>query len=324
MRSVLVTGGAGYIGSHVSMALRDQGILPICLDDFSTGNEWAVKWGPFVKGSIADIDLLRHTLRKYEIDAVLHFAGSAYVGESVSDPSKYYKNNVAGGLSLLEAMRHERVDNLIFSSSCATYGNPNFDVIDEKTVQSPINPYGRTKLIFEEILKDYFSAYGMDSISLRYFNAAGADRSGEIGECHLPCPHLIPNLIKSFNPKNPPLVINGVDFGTEDGTCIRDFIHVQDLAAAHVKALLNILNRPQCSQLNLGTGRGYSILELVKLASELLGLPARYVVGERRVGDPGMLVADSALAYEHIGWLPRYDITDILTDAINWHAKGER
>ena len=321
MKTVLVTGGAGYIGSHVSMKLSKEGVIPVCFDDLSTGNEWAIKWGPFVKGTISDIDLLRRTFRKYDISAVLHFAGSAYVGESVSAPEKYYENNVAGGLSLLTAMRLEGVNNLIFSSSCATYGNPKSVLIDETTPQLPINPYGRTKLIFENILKDYFSSYSLNSMSLRYFNAAGADSSAEIGECHSPCPHLIPNLIKSFYRKGSPLVINGDDFETYDGTCIRDFIHVQDLAEAHFKALMDILDRPQCSQLNLGTGRGYSIMELLKITSDLLGMPANYLIGDRREGDPSALVADPALAYEKLGWSPKNSIEDILRDAINWHAK---
>ncbi len=293
---LLVTGGAGFIGSHTSKQLAREGFLPIAYDNLSTGHREAVKWGPLVEGDISDTDGLLAALRLHQPRAVIHFAASAYVGESVSDPAKYYRNNVQGTLSLFEACRLAGVRTVIFSSSCATYGAPATMPIDENTVQAPINPYGRTKLVGEQMLDDYAVAYGFRFAALRYFNACGADPEGELGEWHDPETHLIPRALLAGYGQLPYLEVYGDDHPTPDGTCIRDYIHVSDLARAHVLAARHLLAGGDCLKLNLGSGRGASIIEVLRAVGALVGRTVPHVMRPRRAGDPAALFADASLA----------------------------
>ncbi len=320
MSRVLVTGGAGYIGSHACKALALAGYEPITYDNFVYGHEWAVRWGPFERGDILDSRRLREVLAEYRPTAVMHFAAFAYVGESVEDPAKYYLNNVAGTLRLLEAMRANEIGRIVFSSTCATYGIPATVPINESHPQQPINPYGRTKLMIEQALADYSSAYGLASCALRYFNAAGADPDGEIGECHDPETHLIPNVLRAATGELDELSIFGDDYGTEDGTCIRDYIHVTDLAEAHVLALQYLENREGFHAFNLGTETGNSVKQVVDTAVEVVGRPIPTRIVPRRAGDPPVLVADSNRARVTLGWRPRYTgIRPIVETAWQWH-----
>ncbi len=320
METILVTGGAGYIGSHACKALAAAGYRPVVLDNLVYGHASAVRWGPLEVGDLADPARLREVFSRYRPAAVMHFAAYAYVGESVENPAKYYENNVAGTLNLLAAMRESGSEQLVFSSTCASYGHPQTDRIAESHPQVPINPYGRSKLMMEQILADYSQAYGLRSISLRYFNAAGADADGEVGEDHDPETHLIPIILEAAAGRRPSVQVFGTDYDTPDGTCIRDYIHVADLAAAHVTALAALMKGHPTDVFNLGTGRGASVREVIDRASVVTGREIPVVTGPRRPGDPAKLVADAARAGEILGWVPHWsDLDTILASAWRWH-----
>ena len=320
MKPILVTGGAGYIGSHTCKLLASSGYVPITYDNLSTGHKDAVRWGPLVKGSLQDTNLLSSALREYQPVAVIHFAASAYVGESVTNPFKYYQNNVGGTLSLLEAMKSQKINKIVFSSTCATYGTPNLKVISEDCPQNPINAYGQSKLMIEKILGDLALSGELKQISLRYFNAAGDDRDGEIGECHDPETHLIPLAIRSAL-GGAELKVFGTDFDTPDGTAVRDYVHVEDLGAAHILALEKLLLGGKSDFINLGTGKGHSVHEIIN-SLERLGIKAVTKDTHRREGDPGYLVANNTKAKKILNWHPQYtQIEDILKTAIHWHKQ---
>ena len=320
-KKILVTGGAGYVGSHSSKKLLEYGYEPICYDNLSTGFKKLAKFGPCEFGNLQDTDFLLQIFEKYKPFAVIHFASSAYVQESILDPFKYYYNNLGGALSLLNVMLKTKVKSIIFSSSCATYGKTNFNVIDEHCFQLPINPYGHSKLMIERILLDLADNGSISQISLRYFNVAGADKDAEIGECHEPETHLIPLAIKSALTGSI-LKVYGTDFPTTDGTAVRDYIHVEDLADAHVKALEAIQNGVKSECINIGTGKGFSIKEVITAIKEL-GLNVNFENVPRRKGDPPFLVANNAKALKILNWKPKYtEIKDIIKTAIKWHVSN--
>ena len=319
-KSVLVTGGAGYVGSHACKVLARSGYLPVVLDDFSRGHREAVRWGPLVQCDIADRATVAVTLAQHRISVVMHFAAYAYVGESVADPALYYRNNLGGTLSLLEAMRDTGVDKIVFSSTCATYGIPASVPIRETAPQLPVNPYGETKLAIERALQWYGEAYGLRWVALRYFNAAGADPDAEIGELHEPETHLIPLVFEAALGRRAEIAVYGTDYPTPDGTAIRDYIHVQDLGEAHLRALEYLEAGERSAALNLGTGLGHSVREVVRVAEAVSGrqVPCRDTA--RRPGDPPALVADPSLAAKLLGW--RADLSDletIIRTALAWH-----
>lgn len=321
MKNILVTGGAGYVGSHTCKLLAAVGYEPVSYDNLSTGYADSVKWGPLVVGDLHDTTKLTAAFKLYKPLAVIHFAASAYVGESVSNPFKYYQNNVGGTLALLEAMRAEQINKIVFSSTCATYGKPDLKVIDEGCHQEPINPYGHSKLMIEKILGDLAAQSELQQISLRYFNAAGDDRDGEIGERHNPETHLIPLAINSAL-GGPILQVFGTDFSTPDGTAVRDYVHVEDLGRAHILAVEYLLSGGKSNFLNLGTGHGYSVRQIIGALNEL-GVKPLSVDAPRRDGDPAYLVADASKAKELLNWQPQYkDIKEVLKTAINWHSKN--
>jgi UDP-arabinose 4-epimerase len=322
--SILVTGGAGYIGAHACKALARVGYLPVVYDNLSRGHRAAVRWGPMVEGDIADRERLRAAFAEHRIAAVMHFAAYAYVGESVGDPALYYRNNLCGSLALLDAMREAGVGEIVFSSTCATYGNPDSVPIRETAPQRPVNPYGETKLAIERALHWYGQAYGIRSVALRYFNAAGADPEGEIGEDHEPETHLVPLLLQAALGRRPAIEVYGTDYPTPDGTAIRDYVHVDDLAAAHLSALERLRGGGAGIALNLGTGRGHSVREVIAAAKAVSGrnVPARDA--PRRPGDPPVLVADPSLAYETLGWRARHSgIESIIATALAWHGRQQ-
>lgn len=321
MKSILVTGGAGYIGSHACKALARAGYLPVVYDNLVYGHEWAVKWGPLERGDLLDGTRLAEVIARYQPAAAIHFAAYAYVGESVSDPAKYYGNNVGGTLSLLAALRAGGVERLVFSSTCATYGVPERLPIDESHPQRPVNPYGHSKWMIEQVLRDYAQAYELRSIVLRYFNAAGSDPDGEIGEDHTPETHLIPLVLRAARDPNAPVSIHGTDYPTPDGTCIRDYIHVTDLADAHLRALAALEKGAETAAYNLGTGRGHSVREIVAAARRVTGREIAVVEGPRRPGDPPELVADATRAGIELGWIPGFtEIDDIIETAWRWES----
>jgi UDP-arabinose 4-epimerase len=314
--TVLVTGGAGFIGSHTCKLLSESGYLPVAVDNLSTGHADAVRWGPLVLCDVRDNAKLRMAMQEHVPIAVIHFAASAYVGESVENPAKYYDNNVGGILSVLEAMRAEGIKRLVFSSSCATYGIPSTVPILETTEQRPINPYGRTKLIGEQIIADFANAYGLQHVLLRYFNACGADGDGELAERHDPETHLIPRALMAAAGKIDALDVFGTDYPTPDGTCIRDYIHVSDLADGHVKALAWIESGGEALRINLGTGVGVSIREVLSATEQVTGhrVPVRF--GARRAGDPPSLVANPDLAHKTLAFKARHStLTNIVATA---------
>lgn len=323
MSIVLVTGGAGYIGSHACKALAKAGHLPVVYDNLVYGHREAVRWGPFVEGDIADRSRLDATILEFQPEAVMHFAAYAYVGESVTDPGKYYRNNVAGSLTLLEAMRDHAIGRLVFSSTCATYGLPEVECMSEHHAQRPINPYGASKLMVERMIADFAVAHGLRATSLRYFNAAGADPDGEIGEDHSPETHLIPLALAAALGSIPQLTIFGDDYDTDDGTCIRDYVHVSDLADAHVLALGGLdRGGPGLRAYNLGNGRGHSVREVVRSAERVTGGKVPLTVGSRRDGDPPRLVSAAALATSELGWTPQYSSIDqMVATAYAWMRK---
>ena len=319
---ILVTGGAGYIGSHCCKELHRRGYTPVTLDNLVYGHRDYVRWGPFYEGNIDDKTLLETIFGRHRIEAILHFAAFAYVGESVSDPLKYYRNNLKGTIGLFESLISHGVRHVIFSSSCATYGIPDKVPIDETHPQNPINPYGKTKYMVEEILKDYSQAYPFDFMSLRYFNAAGADLESEIGENHDPETHLIPLVLDVAKGRTKKINVFGNDYDTDDGSCIRDYIHVTDLADAHVLALERLLQGHESEFINLGTGQGYSVFQVIETASKITGVNISYDVTERRPGDPAILIASNEKARKVLGWSPRYPGLDsIVESAWKWHSK---
>jgi UDP-glucose-4-epimerase GalE len=317
--TVLVTGGAGYIGSHTCKALAAVGCLPVSLDNLVYGHTWAVQWGPLIIGDITDSLLLDQVFSRYRPKAVIHFAAFAYVGESIDHPAKYYRNNVVGSLTLLDAMRKHGCRNIIFSSSCATYGIPEEIPIPENHPQHPINPYGRSKLMMEQIIQDYGHAYDIRYAILRYFNAAGADPDGQIGEDHDPETHLIPILLQTALGQRSHTDVYGTDYPTPDGSAIRDYIHVTDLAEAHVLALKYLFESRQNLLVNLGTGRGYSVMQVIQAVEKICGKPIPYRLVGRRSGDPPSLVAKVGNAESVLGWKPRYnDIHTTIQTAWAW------
>jgi len=318
--NILVVGGAGYIGSHMCKKLYQLGYTPIVLDNLVYGHRQAVQWGPFIKGSLDDTDLLKHLFKTHDIAAVMHFAAFTYVGESVQNPAIYYQNNVAATLALLQSMIEADVKNFIFSSSCATYGEPVEIPLTEEHPLNPISPYGRTKLMVEEIMRDFEHAYGLSSIALRYFNAAGADPDGQLGEDHDPETHLIPLVLKTALGQRADIKVFGNDYETDDGTCIRDYIHIVDLTSAHLLALEKLLNGGPGGCFNLGNGNGYSVMEVIDKAREITEKPIPSEIIERREGDPAILVGSSQKAMDELGWEPRYpDLSVIIEHAWNWH-----
>ena len=324
-RTILVTGGAGYIGSHACKALAQAGYTPIAYDNLVYGHREAVRWGPLEVGDIADRARLDAVIAQYRPEAVMHFAAYAYVGESVQDPAKYYRNNVAGTLTLLEALVHHGIGRIVFSSTCATYGIPKRTPIDEDHPQNPINPYGASKLMIERMLQDLDTAYGLRSVSLRYFNAAGADPDGEIGEDHDPETHLIPLALQAALGQREALQVFGTDYPTPDGSCIRDYIHVTDLAQAHVLALDYLANGGATTALNLGTGRGHSVLEVIEAARQIAGRDIPTLLTDRRPGDPPILTAAADKARSLLGWRPHHpDLAETLRHAWNWHSTGDQ
>lgn len=319
---ILIVGGAGYIGSHLNKEISKKGIETIIFDNLSYGHRDFVKWGTFQKGDLGNIDDIRAVFKKYPIEAVMHFAAFTYVGESVEDPQKYYQNNVKNTLNLLQVMLEENVKYFVFSSTCATYGNPIEIPITESHPQNPINPYGKGKLMVETVLKDYSDAYGLKYASLRYFNAAGADPDGEVGELHNPETHLIPLILDVAAGRREDIKIFGTDYDTPDGTCIRDYIHVTDLAEAHILAMEYLKNGGESDFFNLGNGNGFSVKEVIETAEEITGKDIKAVEAERRAGDPPILVGSSTKAKETLNWNPKYDeLSKIIETAWNWHKK---
>ncbi len=323
--TVLVTGGAGYIGSHACKALAAAGYLPVTFDNLVYGHEWAVRWGPLVRGDILDRLALDAVLAQYQPIAVMHFAAFAYVGESVENPGKYYRNNVAGSLNLLESLRDHGVAKFIFSSTCATYGVPQTLPIPETHPQRPINPYGHSKLMIEQMLRDFDTAHGLRSISLRYFNAAGADPDCDIGEAHDPETHLIPLVLDSAAGLRPGITVYGDDYPTPDGTCIRDYIHVTDLAQAHVLALRALEQGADTTAYNLGNGRGFSVKEVIDTARTLTGRNIPVRLGVRRPGDPPRLVGDATRIQRELGWQPQHaELEHMIATAWAWLETRQR
>jgi UDP-arabinose 4-epimerase len=320
MDAILVTGGAGYIGSHVCKALAKGGFLPVTYDNLSTGHAYAVKWGPFVQADLCEKEKLIETIQKFQVKAVLHFAASALVVESMANPGLYYRNNCAGSLSLLEAMQATHVPYLVFSSTCAVYGQPKFVPLTEVHPLSPINPYGRSKWMVEQMIADFEMAHGVRSAVLRYFNIAGADLETEIGENHTPETHLIPSVIQAALGQKKEIVVYGTDFPSQDGSAVRDYIHVQDLADAHVSALKWLFANNQSVQINLGTGSGHSVLEIINAVQKFCGKPLPVRLEQARAGEPSNLTADNSKAKELLGWTPKLsDLPTLIESAWKWH-----
>ena len=318
--NVLVTGGAGYIGSHTVKALKEAGHYVVVFDDLSTGHRESVAGVPFVQGDVTRREDLLDALKRYSIDAVMHFAAKSLVGESMQDPAKYYVNNVAGGVTLLEALREAGVGTIIFSSTAAVYGEPESIPIPEEHPLRPTSVYGRTKLMFEQMLEDYRRVYGLRYAALRYFNAAGADPGGQIGEDHDPETHLIPIVLQAALGQREAVTIFGTDYDTPDGTCIRDYIHVTDLADAHVLALEALKAGGPGGVYNLGNGNGFSVRQVIEAAERVVGAKIPVKEGDRRPGDPAVLVASSARAQRELGWKPRFtDLDEIVRTAWQWH-----
>jgi UDP-glucose 4-epimerase len=318
---ILVVGGAGYIGSHMVKMLGQQGCSITTLDDLSSGHRDAVLFGDFVEGDCCDAKLLESVLSK-GFDAVMHFASFIQVGESVARPDKYYQNNFVSTLRLLDAMRTHGVRNFIFSSSAATFGEPRYTPIDEQHPQKPMNPYGRTKLMVEQLLADYDHAFGLKSVCLRYFNAAGADPDGELGERHEPETHLIPLLLRAASGRGHEVSLFGGDYETPDGTCIRDYVHVHDLCSAHWLAVNSLMRGAASRSYNLGNGGGFSVRQVVDAAERVTGRRIPVAIEGRREGDPARLVADSALARKELGWKPYHtDLGAIIDHAWAWECK---
>ncbi len=318
-KTVLIAGGAGYIGSHTVKYMLDKDYKVVVVDNLVYGHKEAVLTKNFEQIDLADKKAIDSVFKKYKIDAVIHFAAYAYVGESVTEPKKYYQNNVVNTLNLLDTMIENEVKNIVFSSTCATYGNPQYTPIDEKHPQNPINPYGKTKLMIEKIMEDYDRAYGLKYIALRYFNAAGCDAQGELGEDHNPETHLIPLVLKAIKGEVPKLTVFGTDYDTPDGTCIRDYIHIEDLADAHFLAVEKLLKGGNSDYINLGTGIGTSVKEIIEVAKKVTGKDVPLVYGKRREGDPPRLFASNEKAKKELDWQPKYlNVDNIIETAWNW------
>ena len=321
-KKILVVGGAGYIGPHMVKKLVRAGFDVVVLDDLSTGHRAALRYGHFVEGSIADRSLLDDLLANGRFDAVMHFASFIQVGESVSQPAKYYQNNVVNTLNLLDAMVQHGVGNVVFSSTAAIFGEPGSPLIDEISPANPINPYGRSKWMIEQVLADYEHAYGLHSVCLRYFNAAGADPEGELGERHDPETHLIPLVLQAASGRRASIAVFGTDYDTPDGTCVRDYIHVDDLCDAHQLALKRLWAGEGSGRFNLGNGNGFSVRQVIEAAGKVTGRPILIRYEPRRPGDPARLVADARRARQVLGWQPKFSsLEKIVADAWVWEQK---
>lgn len=322
---LLIPGGAGYIGSHmVRYALRAGHEVTI-LDDFSTGHRWATADCEVLEVNLLDQENLNRLLRARSYDGVIHFAAKSLVGESMKQPNNYFRNNVVGTMNLVDAMLHNGCHMLVFSSTAAIFGNPQSAKIDEDHTKNPINPYGKSKLMVEHMLESVCDAYDFNACCLRYFNAAGADQSGNIGEAHDPETHLIPNVLRSLLLGGSKLKVFGNDYDTHDGTCVRDYVHVNDLAQAHLLGLEFLNKEPGFNAFNLGNGSGYSVLDIIKACSSVTGCEVDYEVAPRRCGDPATLVADSSQAFDKLGWLPEHKaLTDIISSAWHWHKSENK
>ena len=323
--TILVTGGAGYIGAHMVKALRQAGFRPVVLDDLSSGHRSAVRGEELHVGDVGDAAFVDRVLADVKPAAVMHFAGFIQVGESVQDPGKYFRNNVSATQVLLDAMRAHDIRRFIFSSTAAIFGEPQVVPIDEAHPKAPINPYGRSKWMVEQMLEDYDRAYGLKAVCLRYFNAAGADPEGELGECHQPETHLVPLILQVAAGRRPHITVYGEDYATADGTCVRDYIHVEDLADAHLLALRQLLAGGGSARYNLGNGNGYSVREVIAAVRRVTGHPIPVVVGQRREGDPPVLVADARAAREALGWQPCHgDLDTLVAHAWAWERRHAR
>lgn len=318
--TVLVTGGAGYIGSHVVRKLLEQNYKVVIIDNLSRGHKESVPGeAVFENADLLDSNAIREVLSRHTIDAVIHFAAFAYVGESVDNPEIYYKNNVGGSISLISALKDFNINKVVFSSTCSLYGNPEIIPISENESIKPINPYAKTKHMIENVLQDFDTAYGMKHVALRYFNAAGDDFDGVIGESHQPETHLIPIVLEAALGKRKSVQVFGNDYPTADGTCIRDYIHVYDLADAHIRALKYLSEGGKSEVVNLGTGDGYSVMQIIETAKKVTGCEVPYFVSGRRAGDPAVLIADNRKAKQLLGWSPEYNLEDIISSAWTWH-----
>lgn len=319
---ILIVGGAGYIGSEINKELNKNGYQTVVFDSLVSGHKEAVKWGEFVQGDLGNLEDIREVFKKYSIEAVFNFAAFIEVGESVKDPQKYYFNNLVNTLNLLKVMKEFNVNKIIFSSTAATFGEPKYTPIDEKHPQWPINPYGWTKLMIERVFSDYDTAYGLRYVALRYFNACGANQEADIGENHNPESHLIPLVLDAAIGKRENIKIFGTDYPTPDGTCVRDYIHVEDLASAHLLALKHLLDGGESKQYNLGNGKGFSVREVISAVKKVTGKEFTVVEDIRRPGDPPVLVATSEKIKKELGWTPKYtDIEAIVASAWKWHQK---
>jgi len=318
--TILVTGGAGYIGSHACKALAAAGYEPVTFDNLSTGHDWAVKWGPLERGDLLDRDHVFEAVARHRPGGVIHFASCAYVGESVADPAKYWRNNVAGAINLLDAMVAADVKHIVFSGSCTVYGMTGASHIGEDEPVAPISPYGNTKRAIETMLSDYAPACDLRSIVLRYFNAAGADVDREAGELHDPETHLVPLAIAAAAGDGTTLEVFGTDYPTGDGTCVRDYVHVTDLADAHVRAMARLIDGGECEVVNLGAGQGHSVRQVIDAVGRVVGSPVPVRDAARRAGDPPRLVADISKARAMLDWTPRHSaLDDIVRTAWDWY-----
>ncbi len=323
MSHVLVTGGAGYIGAHACKLLAARGHVPVTFDNLATGWAEAVKFGPLIQADLTDRAALDAAFAQYKPAAVMHFAAFSLVGEAMADPGKYWRNNVLGSLNLIEAAAAAEVRNFVFSSTCATYGEHDGVTLDEDTPQRPLNSYGSSKRAVEEMLRDFGASHGMNAVIFRYFNVAGADPEGEIGECHRPETHLIPLILQAIDGQRPELVIHGDDYATPDGTCIRDYVHVMDLVEAHVLGLDWLAAGRGARVFNLGTGSGFSVRAVIEAAEAVTGRKVPHRIGPRRGGDATRLVSGSRRAAEELGWTPRRSTLEaMIGDAWNWHRTG--
>ncbi|MGC9368553.1 MAG: UDP-glucose 4-epimerase GalE [Paracoccaceae bacterium] len=323
MKHVLVTGGAGYIGSHACKVLRAAGYVPVTYDNLSTGWAEAVKFGPLEQGELTDRDRLDEVFARYQPVAVMHFAALSQVGEAMREPGKYWHNNVTGSLSLIEAAVAADCLNFVFSSTCATYGDQDGVVLDENSAQMPLNAYGKSKRAIEDMLADFEASHGLKSVIFRYFNVAGADPDGEVGEFHRPETHLIPLMLDAIDGKRPALTVFGTDYDTPDGTCIRDYVHVMDLVDAHVLGVKWLEDGKDSRVFNLGTGKGFSVFEVIENSRTVTNRAVPYEVGERRAGDAVRLVSGSTRAEAELGWKPsRSNMESMIADAWRWHQSG--
>ncbi|WP_171206485.1 UDP-glucose 4-epimerase GalE [Ruegeria sp. HKCCA0235A] len=323
MKTILVTGGAGYIGSHACKALAQAGYLPVTYDNLITGWQDAVQFGPFEQGDLLDRDRLDEVFAKHKPDAVMHFAALSQVGDAMRKPGMYWSNNVTGSLNLIEAAVAAGCLDFVFSSTCATYGEHDNVVLDESTAQYPLNAYGASKRAIEDILKDFEAAHGLRHVIFRYFNVAGADPEGEVGEFHRPETHLIPLMLDAIDGKRDGLTVFGTDYDTPDGTCIRDYVHVCDLVDAHILGLGWLEQGKGSRVFNLGTGSGFSVLEVIEQSRSVTNRPVPYTVGPRRAGDCTKLVSGSVRAENELGWKPkRSTLETMIADAWRWHQNG--